>query len=351
MGRLLKQNPYIYTVIQSIAIEEFLQNPQPLIDVRSPGEYLKGHIPGAVNVPLFSNEERAEIGTAYVQRSKDEAMELGYTYANPKKQFFIDECRKIAGGGPLTLYCWRGGLRSRLFTEHLHENGFENLSLIQGGYKAWRRLLIAFWEKPHNIQIIGGYTGSGKTLIIKNLIELGHQTIDLEGLACHKGSAFGSIGQKEQPSTEDFENRLFDLWRRFDPAKPVWLEDESRNIGKVFLPDAVYSQMKTAPVYFLDIPREKRAEYLVKDYSDASLDELKESIIKISKRFGPENTYLSIQWLNEGKLYEVAYLALGYYDKSYKRVLNNHNNVVFIKESDINIDKITEDILSKYDEK
>lgn len=335
-------------MIQSIIIKEFLQNPQPIVDVRSPAEYLKGHIPEAVNVPLFSNEERAEIGTAYVQRSKDEAMELGYKYANPKKQFFIDECRKIAGDGPLTLYCWRGGLRSRLFAEHLHENGFENLTLIHGGYKAWRKLIIVFWEKPHNIQIIGGYTGSGKTLIIKSLIELGHQTIDLEGLACHKGSAFGAIGQDDQPSTEMFENLLFDQWRHFDIEKPVWLEDESRNIGKVFLPDAIYSQMKTAPVYFLEIPRKKRAEYLVKDYSDASLDELKESIIKISKRFGHENAHLSIQWLNDGKLYEVAYLALGYYDKSYKHVLNNHDNVVFIKESDIDIDKITEDILSKY---
>jgi len=338
-------------MIQVVSIKYFLQNPQPLIDVRSPGEFSKGHIPGAINVPLFSNEERAEIGTAYVQRSREEAMKLGYKYANPKKQFYIDECRKAAGDGPLTIYCWRGGLRSQLFTEHLYKNGFNKLSRIEGGYKSWRRLANDFWQKPHNIQIIGGYTGSGKTLVIKELISQGHQAIDLEALANHKGSAFGAIGQASQPDTEQFENILFEIWRNFDSGKPVWLEDESRNIGKVFLPDPVYTQMKDAPVYFLEIPREKRAEYLVEDYSNAGIEDLAKSVKKISKRLGDKNTRTALKWLEEKRLYEVAYLALEYYDKSYKRVLGNHPNVVFIIEENIEIVKITNDILTRHAER
>ncbi|HBG69367.1 MAG TPA: tRNA 2-selenouridine(34) synthase MnmH [Bacteroidales bacterium] len=342
---------YFYIVIQSISIQELLADPKPLIDVRSPGEFEQGHIPGAVNVPLFSDDERAHIGTVYVRRSRDEAMQIGYAYANPKKQWFIDEVRNVAPDGSVVIHCWRGGMRSRLFAEHLHENGFENISVITGGYKSWRRLLNEHWSKPHQVLILGGYTGSGKTPIVKKLQELGHQAIDLEGLACHKGSAFGAIGQKPQPTTEQFENNLYDIWSRFNPALPVWLEDESCNIGKVNLPAALFTQMRAAPVFFLDIPRSVRAEYLVTDYAAASIDDLKESILKISRRLGGQNVNQALQWLDEGNLYEVAFLSLSYYDKAYSRGLEFHDNkkVLMIAAESINTEKNTELILDEYE--
>lgn len=338
-------------MIQNISIHEYLSQPAPLIDVRSPGEFTQGHIPGAVNVPLFNNDERAEIGTVYVRRSRDEAMQLGFQFANPKKQWFIDEVRKVAPDGPVVIHCWRGGMRSRLFAEHLHENGFENVSVITGGYKAWRRLLNEHWKKTHQLIILGGYTGSGKTPVIKHLSTLGYQSIDLEALACHKGSAFGAIGQKPQPTTEQFENELFNIWRNFDPARPVWLEDESRNIGHVQLPADLFAQMRDAVTFFLDIPRSVRAEYLVQDYAAASINDLKESILKIARRLGGQNVNQALQWLDEGNLYEVAYISLSYYDKAYTRGLEFHDNkkVLKIAANSIDAEKNTELILKEYE--
>lgn len=338
-------------MIQNISIHEYLSQPAPLIDVRSPGEFTQGHIPGAVNVPLFNNDERAEIGTVYVRRSRDEAMQIGYDYANPKKQWFIDEVRKVAPDGSVVIHCWRGGMRSRLFAEHLNENGFENVSVITGGYKSWRRLLNEHWKKTHQLIILGGYTGSGKTPVIKQLSALGHQAIDLEGLACHKGSAFGAIGQKPQPTTEQFENELFNIWRNFDQEKPVWLEDESRNIGHVQLPADLFAQMRDAVTFFLDIPRSVRAEYLVQDYAAASINDLKESILKIARRLGGQNVNQALQWLDEGNLYEVAYISLSYYDKAYTRGLEFHDNkkVLKIAANSIDAEKNTELILKEYE--
>jgi len=347
----LKEINYFYIVLHNITIQEYLVSSAPLIDVRSPGEFQQGHIPGAVNVPLFSNDERAHIGTVYVRRSRDEAMQIGYDYANPKKQWFIDEVRKVAPDGPVVVHCWRGGMRSRLFAEHLNENGFENVSVITGGYKSWRRLLNEHWKKPHQLVILGGYTGSGKTPVIKRLTETGHQAVDLEALACHKGSAFGAIGQKPQPTTEQFENDLYEIWRNFDPSRPVWLEDESRNIGHVQLPADLFAQMRDAVTFFLDIPRSVRAEYLVQDYAAAGTDDLRNSVLKISKRLGGQNVNQALQWLDEGKLYEVAYLSLSYYDKAYMRGLGFHDNkkVVMISAESIDAKKNTELILQEYE--
>lgn len=334
-----------------MTIQDFLACPAPLIDVRSPGEFEQGHIPDAVNIPLFSNDERAHIGTVYVRRSRDEAMQIGYEYANPKKQWFLDEVRKVAPAGPVAIHCWRGGMRSRLFAEHLHENGFENVLVITGGYKSWRRLLNEHWKKPHHLIILGGYTGSGKTPVIKQLTALGHQAVDLEGLACHKGSAFGAIGQKPQPTTEQFENDLYNIWRRFDNTQPVWLEDESRNIGRIQIPADLFAQMRDAVTLFLDIPRNVRAEYLVKDYAVAGIDDLKESILKISKRLGGQNVNQALQWLDEGKLYEVAFLSLSYYDKAYLQGLEFHdrNKVVVVESDKIDAVENTELILREYE--
>lgn len=309
-------------MLQAISIESCLTGQYPLIDVRSPGEYAKGHIPHAINVPLFSDEERAQIGTMYVRQSREQAIAIGYACAEPKKQWYLDEVRRIAGSGPVVIHCWRGGMRSRLFAEHLHENGFSDVSVITGGYKAYRRLVQATFEKKRDIRMIGGYTGSGKTKIMHWLRENGHQVIDLEGLAHHKGSAFGALGQLPQPKTEQFENDVHALLMQFDTHKPLFLEDESINIGSVFIPQPFFKQMRNAPLFFIDIPREIRAHYLTKDYAGIPSEGLIESFQKISKRLGFENTAMAIQCINENNLEGAALIALQYYDKTYMKGLS-----------------------------
>jgi tRNA 2-selenouridine synthase len=339
-------------MVQEIEIEKFFKTKSPLIDVRSPGEFEKGHIPGAVNIPLFSDDERAHIGTVYVQQSRDKAMELGYRYVNPKLEDFILQSRKVAPTGDVVIHCWRGGMRSHSFAQHLHDNGFENVSVITGGYKAYRTYLHSTFDIPFHLKIIGGYTGSGKTHIIKQISQAGYQVIDLEGLAKHKGSAFGAIAQQPQPTVEQFENDLFEEWRKLDYTQPIWLEDESRNIGGVNIPMNLFNQMRNSPLFFLDIPKEERARLLVTEYADADIESLSESIRKISKRLDGQKVKEAFQYLSERKFYEVAYLALSYYDKTYLKGLKyrTSDNIVVIPQSSTDPVENTNAILKYYNQ-
>lgn len=312
-------------MIQETHIHDFFSSGLPLIDVRSPGEFLRGHIPGAFNIPLFSDEERSQIGTLYTRVSAEKAMEKGLEFAEPKRQWYLDEACKAAPGGNVAVHCWRGGLRSRSFARHLGENGFKRVELIKGGYKAYRRQVLAYFGNPLNLVIIGGYTGSGKTEILGTLASLGEQTIDLEGIACHKGSSFGAIGCGPQPTTEQFENNLFNAFRNFDSNRPVWLEDESHNIGGVNLPLPLWQQMQKSRTWFLRVPREMRAMRLVSGYAGFGPGVLTEAISRISRRMGHANSIKAAGLVGEGQYHEAALLILAYYDKSYERALRLHS--------------------------
>lgn len=311
-------------MIQKIKIEHYLHQfaAVPLIDVRSPGEYEKGHIPGACSVPLFSNDERAQVGTLYVQHSREKAIELGYQFVTPKLQDFITQSEQIAPNRIVAVHCWRGGMRSAAFAQHLHDNGFETVYLIEGGYKAYRRLALLFFEQPFQLKILGGFTGSGKTHILESLHEMGEQVVDLERLACHKGSAFGGIGNAPQPSVEHFENLLFNEMRKLDAAKPIWIEDESHNIGRVKIPMSLFRQMRSQRLYFLNIPVEARTQLLVQEYGQCDKEELEKSILRIHKRLGGLAVKNALGYLQEGNYPEVAKIALFYYDKSYRVGMN-----------------------------
>ncbi len=318
-------------------------NTLPIVDVRTPAEYEKGHIPGAINIPLFSNEERAVVGTLYKQVSKDKAYETGYKYVEPKLKSFLTRVQDIALDKELIVHCWRGGLRSRSFADYLNKNGFK-ASIIKGGYKSFRK--IAIDDYPDNIQlnVLGGYTGSGKTKVLLKMQKLGYQVIDLEGIAKHKGSAFGAINNCKQPTPEQFENEIYCKFKKLDLSKPIWVEDESNSIGHVYITRKLFLKMREARLFFLDIPKDKRALELVNEYYLGNNDELEQNITKISKRLGGEKTNKAIEYLNKNDYYNVAMICLDYYDKYYLKGMQKRdaNKTTIIKIEDINYNSIIE---------
>ncbi|MFV0506284.1 MAG: tRNA 2-selenouridine(34) synthase MnmH [Bacteroidales bacterium] len=320
-------------MIKVVEIEEALELSCPIVDVRSPGEYLAGHILGSHNVPLFSDNERAHIGTAYKQESKKKATGIGYIYANPKRTWYIDETRKLAQEKPVIVHCWRGGMRSRLFAEHLHENGIKDVYIISGGYKAFRQLINRRFAQKQNLLIIGGFTGSGKTALINELQRTYKlNTVDLEALACHKGSAFGSIGMHKQPTTEHFQNILYMALRHYSANDVLIVEDESMRIGQVSLPQCFYEQMRNAKVIFLNIPRDERVKHLIDDYVLTSNDEgLEKALKRISKRLGSNSCNDALNLLAEKNYAAVAEIALHYYDKAYSYGLAKRKPTSIVK--------------------
>ncbi len=291
----------------------------PLIDVRSPSEHARGHIPGSVNIPLFSDAERGEVGTCYKQRGRDEAVLLGLRLVGPRLGDLVEQARAIAPEGRIAVHCWRGGERSASVAWLLDKAGFADVRTMRGGYKAFRRHIQEWFSRPWDLRVLGGYTGSGKTELLALLRELGEQVVDLEGLAQHKGSAFGGLGQAPQPSTEHFENVLWQVLWTVDPSRPIWVEDESLMIGRVRIPDALFARLRAADLYFVDMPIEDRVQRLVSDYGGTSAEELKEPVRRIEKRLGPQHCKAALEALDRGDLAEVARITLRYYDKAYLR--------------------------------
>ena len=311
-----------------ISIDFYYQNliHIPLIDVRSPGEFAKGHIPNATNLELFTDHEREVVGTAYKKESKEKAYELGYAFVKPKLNDFLTKSATIAPLKEVAIHCWRGGMRSNAFAEHLAANGFQKVYVIEGGYKAFRNYVIQFFEQPLALHILGGYTGTGKTEILHFLDKKGQQVIDLEGLASHRGSAFGGIDLPAQPTTEHFENTLFFKILSLDCKLPIWVEDESRMVGTVSIPDAFYKQMREMTVYFLNVPVEERTKHLVATYANLSHEKLADAITRITQRLGYDNAKFAQEELEKRNYAAVVKIALVYYDKYYLKGLQNREN-------------------------
>lgn len=316
-------------------ISEFLTqaNKFPVIDVRSPGEFKQGHIPGAINVPLFDDAERARVGTTYVQIGREDAIKIGYEIANPKIQSFLEQVKKISGEKNKTLlvHCWRGGMRSGNFAKLLNDHDYQTFTLLKG-YKAYRNFVLASFKENAEIIIVGGETGSGKTEILRNIAAAGEQVIDLEAMAHHKGSAFGALGEEPQPTVEQFENELCAAFGKLDLSKRIWLEDESRSIGKVQLPAEMWFKMKSAPILRVSIPKNSRIQRLVADYGNFSKEELKQCVLKISDRLGGQHVNHALEELEKGNLGAVADITLTYYDKAYNynHEKRNMKDVFFI---------------------
>jgi tRNA 2-selenouridine synthase len=307
----------------SSPVGDFLSAQQagiPVLDVRSPGEYAQGHIPGAINMPLFEDDERAEIGTLYKQVGQQAAIDRGWELVRPKLDGFVRSARETAVHERLLVHCWRGGMRSGHMAAFLRSNGL-SAETLDGGYKSFRRIVLDTLERPLKLLVLGGETGSGKTETLRALEAMGEQVLDLEKFAHHRGSAFGGLGEPPQPTSEQFENNIFPLFAQFDPDRPVWVEDESRNIGQVFLHAPLWFSMQRAPVVRLEIPLQRRIERLVQDYGAFPKDELATGLHKIAKRLGGLALQQALSALEAGRLDEVARTSLHYYDRAYRRHL------------------------------
>ena len=412
--------------IQKLGINEFLAlaAKHPVLDVRSPGEFKHAHIPGAYSLPLFTDEERKVVGTAYKQQSRQAAIKIGLDYFGGKMRRMVEEVEGILrksesrelspevrksgrpkentevksesredrkserlndveadkvetiinidslndknNQGPRTsglpdfptpfptsglsdfrtllsetsaprtvlVHCWRGGIRSAGVAWLLDLYGFKVYTLV-GGYKKFRHWVIERYSQPNPYKILGGYTGSGKTYVLDALRKAGQPVIDLEGLAKHKGSAFGSIGMPEQPTQEMFENLLGLEIDRLTKAnqsdlskqEPIWLEDESQRIGLVNIPPVFWTRMRQSEVRFIDIPFEERLKHIVKEYGVLDKQRMMDAIQRIQKRLGPLETKTSLQLLQDGDLEGSFRILLKYYDKWYTKGLNNRERL------------------------
>jgi tRNA 2-selenouridine synthase len=326
--------------IEKIDVERFLELSQsfPVLDVRSPAEYTHAHIPGAFPVPIFTDEQRKIIGTAYTRQSRQIAVDHGLTFFSERmklipgevEKIYIDKKQKDDAGKTFLVHCWRGGMRSEAVAWLLNLYGYK-IYLLRGGYKSFRRWVLAQFEKPYELNILGGFTGSGKTEVLKELAANGEKVIDLEAMAQHKGSAFGSLGEALQPGAEMFENLLaVQLWNislKDDKSGPTWLEDESAHIGTVGIPKPFWLQMRQSKLFFLDIPFERRLDYIVKTYGVFESESLVECVLKIRKRLGGLETKNVLQFIEQGNVRDAFSILLKYYDKMYAQSLLNRDNL------------------------
>jgi tRNA 2-selenouridine synthase len=333
-------------MITKTGIEAFLElaRQYPVFDVRSPGEYSHAHIPGAISLPLFNDEERKVVGTAYKQESRETAIKLGLDYFGVKMRKMVEEVEPLLKQKKWTksrpdpdtnkkivlVHCWRGGMRSAGVAWLLDLYGYKVYTL-EGGYKAFRNWVLDQFANPFNFNIIGGYTGSGKTLVLQALQKAGHPTLDLEGMANHKGSAFGGLGKTEKPSQEMFENTLATglhmISATAKAGQPIWLEDESRRIGDLNLPEPLWRTMRGSKLYFLDIPAAVRVDYIVGEYGKFKTEDLIKAILRIHKRLGGLATKQCVNYLIEGDHKSCFEILLGYYDKFYLSGMQDRENL------------------------
>jgi len=321
-------------VVQKINILRFLELSETIkiADVRSPSEYNFGHIPGAVNIPLFDDNERATVGIKYRKEGRLPAILEGLRQSGPFLRIKLEQALKAATEGYLLVHCWRGGMRSEAMAWLFSLADLE-VYVLDGGYKSYRRHVLEYLSEKNKMIVLGGMTGSSKTHILRFLKNNKQQVIDLEQLANHKGSAFGALGQPPQPTTEQFGNSLFDDLRKLNKELPFWVEDESRNIGSVFMPDSFYLNMQETATIVIEMDMNTRLPRLIQEYSGYPPVELKSSILKISKRLGGDKTNDAINAVETGNFAKAIEIVLYYYDKAYLYELKKKNskNIVYVK--------------------
>ncbi len=315
-------------ITSNSTIENFRNVNGPLLDIRSPKEFNQGHLPGAINLPLFSNEERAAVGTTYKKQGRNKAILLGLKFTGPKllslkkslenHKVNYEINTKLTNESSLRLYCWRGGMRSASIAWLADLLDLKPV-VLKGGYKAYRQWVLKQFEKEWPLKLVAGRTGTGKTDLLLSLVKKGFSVIDLEGLANHRGSSFGALGLPTQPSTEHYENLLAEALEMCSANEPsgIWLEAESSNLGRCRIPQSLFSQMKKAPVVEISRSLNERVQQLVDVYGHQGKEALQEATLRISRRLGPQRTNQAISAISKGQWNLACMAMLDYYDRCY----------------------------------
>lgn len=300
----------------AITVEDLfeLRKHLPVVDVRSESEWRQGHIPGTINIPLLNDAERVVVGTTYKQKGQKDAIREGFRLVGPRLGAMVQRAEEI--GSEFIVHCWRGGMRSRNFCQFVGMIGLKTHQL-DGGYKAYRQAAHKAFAEPFKLVLLTGLTGSGKSELLRALKANGEQVIDLETLASHKGSVFGGLSMPAQPTTEQFENELFEVLLSLDRTRHVWVEDESVAIGKIFLPSPFWKRMGKAPVFEVDVPKDVRIRRLVSEYENVPVEAFHEALRGITKKLGGQHYNSARDHLFAGDLAAAIEIILNYYDKAY----------------------------------
>lgn len=332
-------------MIHHIQPQEFLTLSRtiPIIDVRAPLEFHQGHIPHAHNVPLFTNEGRAYVGTIYKHQGKDSAIKQGINLVMPRLNDIIETIQQIAPTKKILIHCARGGMRSSSVAHMLTLFGYD-IYLLQGGYKTYKAYTRTLFAQSWNMMILSGKTGVGKTEILHYLASRNEQIIDLEKLAHHNGSVFGGMGKQAQPTQEQFQNNLAHVLHAYDISRTIWLEDESNKIGNVIIPETFWKSMRNAPVVIIEATEQQRIDRLLKDYGHYSEKELAANVMRLEKHLGKERATALAQTFLErrfehGDITSIQELV-HHYDKAYEHA--------FIKRNPHIVARCTSDTFSTY---
>ncbi len=332
-------------------LEKFRKFKGPLIDVRSPDEYYKGNLPNSINIPLFDNEERSKIGIIYKDYGKEKAVNKGLEFVANKIENLIEnfiEALNFYKSNNITskleepimkIYCARGGMRSFSISWLLERYNLRNVTL-KGGYKSYRKWTLDSFNKDFELVVIGGKTGTGKTKLLKLLDENNYQIIDLEGLACHRGSTFGGLGMEKQPSNEQFENLIAEELKKFRKNKKIFVEAESANIGKCKIPHDFFKKMKIAERIEIIKSESNRLEELIKTYSIFKEQDLVDAVMRIKKRLGPQRTKIAIESIKNKDWKSVCKSVLEYYDRCYEYEKIGKTNLKTVNMTDLVDDEI-----------
>jgi tRNA 2-selenouridine synthase len=309
------------TLEQALALRE---KGALLVDARSPDEFAEATIPGAVNMPILDNDERAEVGTLYKQVGKRQARRRGVEIVAPKIPALVEQAASLQAGTtqPVVVFCWRGGMRSLALTQFFELAGVPARQL-SGGHKGFRRMVLEFFEHGQwgRLLVLRGLTGVGKTHYLHLLEAQGYPVVDLEGLANHRGSAFGNLGLPPQPNQKMFESLLWDKLRKISPDDYILAEGESRHIGRVALPVRVYQALQIETSIWLNASLEARVRNILDDYPavDRLKEEFTQPICALKEKLGKETVHRYLQLLETGNWSElVRELMVNYYDPLYK---------------------------------
>ncbi len=322
------------------SVTEFRQLNGPIIDLRTPKEFSQGHWPDSINIPLFDNDERAAVGKTYKEKGRKKAILLGLKFTGTKLLSISETLDKVSKSSDdefqpappcLRLYCWRGGMRSSS-VGWLADLLDLKPAILQGGYKTYRNWVLAKFNERLPIALIGGRTGTGKTDLLSALAQKGVSTIDLEGLANHRGSSFGGLGMPLQPTSEHYENLIAESLDncKIDPTHKIWMEDESAHLGRCRIPHELFKQMRLASVIEIERSKKERIQQLVTIYSHQNKEELLEATTRINRRLGPQRTAKAMKAIEDEEWGDACLAMLDYYDRCYDHDLarSPHRNTV-----------------------